>query len=125
MVSEQEQVPTAQHSLHMANGLGKRAQDPGVELARWLLRHTCHCEWQDILVSTVQKTLGFWVSPAGHLVPGCDPTTSVGQSHCVFALYKVTAMVCLSTTWTKAWPSVVPPLSRDYGNWFANVPECP
>lgn len=57
MVSEQEQIPTAQHSLHMANGSGKRAQDPGVALARWLLCCTCHCDWQDVLVSTVQKTL--------------------------------------------------------------------
>lgn len=123
MLSGQEQIPTAQQSLHMANGLGKRAQDPSVELERWLLCRTSCCDWQDVLVSTVQKTLVLWVNPAGHLAPGCDPPASVGQSHCVFALHKVT--VCLSTTWTKAWPSRVSPLCTDYGNWVANVPECP
>lgn len=73
MISGQEQVTTAQHSLHMENGPGKRAQDPGVELARWLLCRTCHCDWQDVLVSTVQKTLGLWVNPAGHLAVTLQP----------------------------------------------------
>lgn len=91
---------------------------------------SCHYGWEDVLVSTVWKVLGIWVSPAGHPISCCDPQATMGRSHRVFALYKVTATVCLSTT--MAGPrldladtlSVVPPLSTDHGSWVAKVPEC-
>lgn len=51
----------------------------------------CHCGREDVLVSTVQKVLGLWVSPAGH--PCCDSQATMGRSHHVFTLYKVTATV--------------------------------
>jgi len=90
----------------------------------------CHCAWEDVLVSTVQKVLGIWVNPAGHPIPCCDAEAAVGQSHRVFALYKVSATVCMSTA--TAGPSlglvdtlsVVPPLSAGHGSWVAKVPEC-
>lgn len=30
---------------------------------------SCHCCWEDVLVSIVRKVLGLWVSPAGHWIP--------------------------------------------------------
>lgn len=96
----QEQVPTAQQSPHVANALGRRAQDPGVELWQGgscvilsLLLGGCSC------LHSAEST---W--PLGQSSWALDstvtlkPEATVGQSHRVFVLYKVTATLCLSTT---------------------------
>lgn len=123
----QEQVPTAHQSLHVANALGRRAHDPGVEL------------WQ----GGSHVVLSLWPGRCSCL-HSAESTWPLGQSSWASLLrlssHHGAKPPCLysvqgdshSLSTTTAGPklgladtlSVVPPLSTDHGNWAAKVPEC-
>lgn len=108
--SGQEQVPTAQQSPHMANALGRRAQDPGVELWQGGSHVVLSLWLEDVLFSTVQKVLGLWVHPAGHLIPCCDPQSHHGaKPPCLCSVQGDRhSLFEHNHGWTKAWPCRYP-----------------